>query len=287
LVETHPNIEFEWNNTQPLNKPYYKTYNFGGISNLSIVNPENTKCSIMSFADFNEPIIQRGHDWEPFNVVQIYAGLRWGNSCLTKEEIQSTYGIEYIPFQYPIAYADFDAFLEQYRTEYDPTQKIRKAMFAGASYDNRKNILDCLSTHPLIDIHDSMDRHQYYHLMKEYAVALSLNGNGEWCVRDFEAMGLGIPVLRSQAKTNFYNPITHDVHYIRGSDPSPEAWFIYSGYTPKQIADQFIDKLITVIHDDEYLKSISINGLMYYEMFGKNDKIVKLFLDTFNPLVLL
>jgi hypothetical protein len=37
--------------------------------------------------------------------------------------------------------------------------------------------------------------------MSQYALTLSFNGNGEWCLRDVESMGLGIPTVRAEMKT--------------------------------------------------------------------------------------
>ena len=141
--------------------------------------------------------------------------------------------------------------------------------------------------HPLIDVYDiGFPKEEYWNLMNEYAVILSLNGNGEFCVRDVEGMGFGIPVIRSELKSMRHYPLAPDVHYIKGSVVSDIAWMSYPGYTAQEIAQQFIEKLETIVYDDDFLMEIHTNGLRYYEQYGSNQKIVELFFELFDPAIL-
>jgi len=122
----------------------------------------------------------------------------------------------------------------------------------------------------------------YYKKLSEYAIALSFNGNGEWCLRDVEAMGLGIPTLRSEMKTPFYKGLTPGINYIKGTEPSNTAFMTYPGTLFHEIADQFIDNIEKSIDNEELLNSISKNNLEYYDKYLLPDKIVNEFFNVFD-----
>ena len=56
--------------------------------------------------------------------------------------------------------------------------------------------------------------------MSEYKVAISFNGNGEFCLRDVEAMGLGMVTVRPLLKTKFHNSYLPGTHFIQCGPPS-------------------------------------------------------------------
>jgi hypothetical protein len=62
---------------------------------------------------------------------------------------------------------------------------------------------------------------------------------------------------------------------------------VYPGYTSKQIAEQFIDRIETTIVDEEFLKTISLNGIDYYTNFCTYPYIINLFMQLFDRSILL
>lgn len=261
-------------------------YSYGGGSNLSIINLDTKKCVVLSFADIAQ-FCMRGHGYDDFQIVEVYGGLSWGNSEFTPQEISNRWQIRYVPFQYPLPYDDFDLYVQTHRTPYNPSSKIRKAIFLGMYHPERLHILDHLKNHPLFELPDSYyPRHEYWAEMSKYAMILSLNGNGEFCVRDVEGYGLGIPTIRSEFKAKIrYHELLPNVHYIKGSEPSDTSRLTYkSSY--KEVAEQFVHAVETTMYDDEFLTNVSNNSLYYYENYCKFDYITDLFVELFDPEVL-
>jgi len=285
LISAYPQHTFVHNDTSIQDR--LGTANYGGISNLSIINTENSKCVILSFADIGDVHIQPGHGWEPYTLVKIFGAGSFGRNAHTKAEIKSRYGIEYENFQYPIAFTDFDEYATNNRRAYNPTERLRKVFFSGRQFPDRADILRHMRGHHLLDIFENgLPRYEYYDMMNKYVSILSLNGNAEFSIRDFEAMGMGIPSLRSELKSERYHPLIPNVHYIRGSDRSEDAWYTYSGKSSKEIADQFIYSIERIVHADELLTTVSANGLEYYTKYCKHSYIIDLFIKLFDPEIL-
>lgn len=284
LQEKYPNFSIERFDSSDYTTPEgVMVYSYGGGSNLSIVNLDTKKCIILSFADIAQ-YCMRGHGYDDFEIVEVYGGLSWNDSEFTVQEISDKWQIRYVPFQYPLPYDDFEQYVETHRTPYNPSSKIRKAIFLGMRHPERGHILDHLKNHPLFEIPDYYyPRHEYWSEMSKYAMIISLNGNGEFCVRDVEGYGLGIPTIRSELKAQLrYHPLIPNVHYIRGSEPSTTSRLAYkSSY--KEVAEQFIHTVETTIHNDEFLMNISNTALQYYENYCKFEYITNLFVELFDP----
>ena len=157
-----------------------------------------------------------------------------------------------------------DEYINKHRTPYNYSNKIKKACFIGWIYDSRKQIADILQKHPLFDIYGieaGLRGESYYEKMNEYALTLSLNGGGEWCIRDFESMGLGIPIIRSEAKTPLHKGIYPGQNYIAATPPSDLAFLIYPGISLPQIAEYFIDSIE---------KNINNTSLYFYSNNNSN-----------------
>jgi hypothetical protein len=249
----------------------------GGMSNFQIINDENNKTILMSFWDRGMNTFLPGLGWEKYKIVQYIGGLGMN---LNSNQIKETYGIDHSNFQYPLGVPNSYDYLDQVRVEYNPEQKIRKAIFIGAIYGTRTPLSELLSKHELFEVLDNSTGYhglEYYKKINEYRVSLSFNGNGEFCLRDLESMGLGIPCLRSELKTQFYNPLIQDYHYINGGRVCSNAWFTYSDSKIEDIADEYINALELIIDDYDKLKNISSNGQQYFDSYSKPDYIIDLF----------
>lgn len=258
-----------------------------GCHSMNIINYENNKVVVVNFWDRGMDFKDKWPEWEDLNVVNIFGGLGFN---VSKEKFYETYKIKYTPFLYPLANPQCYADIEKIREPYIHEKKIKKACFIGTLYSARENIVKHLKNHPLIEIYTQEDGYRgesFYKKMNEYALTLSLNGNGEYSVREFESMGLGIPIVRSELITPLMKELVPNVNYIRGSQPSMDGGF---GYTQilknslddyKIIADEFIDSIEKCINNEELLTTISKNNLEYFNEYLLEDKIVNHFFSTF------
>lgn len=263
-------------------QPNYETGRYfsspGGGSNFQIINKKNNNTILLSFWDKGMDPLKPGLGWEHYNIIQYVGGL---SMKMNSEEIKKAYYINHIPFQYPLGTHNAYRYIDENLNDLEYDKKIKKAIFIGALYQDRKDITDIIKKHPYVEI-ISNDRgivgEQYFKEISKYRMAISLNGNGEFCLRDLECLGLRMPTVRSELKTTFYNPIIADHHYLRASDACPEAWFTYSGISKKIIADQFIECIEKNIDDIEKLSYVSKNGREYFDNFCRPEYICDLFL---------
>ena len=252
-----------------------------GTSALKIINAENKKTTLLSFWD--RTLDMFGHEgWEELDIVHCIGGL---GIYLTPEQILKEYNIKFSSFLYPLEFMYAYDYIKQFRKPYNPNERIRKACFVGNIYESREEVAKILRKHPLFDIYgleDGYFKESYYKKINEYALTLSFNGGGEWCIRDFESMGLGIPIFRSETKTQLYKGIHPNTNYIIGSVPSDQAFIIYPGYSLEEIAYQFIENIEKNINNDDLLISISKNNLEYYDNYLLPNKIADEFFNVFD-----
>jgi hypothetical protein len=251
----------------------------GGISNLQIINPVNNKTILMSFWDRGMDPLSGGLGWEKYNIVQYIGGL---GMYKNPEQIKQDYGITHIPFQYPLGVPNSYDYIDELRTPYDPEQKIRKAVFIGAVYGIRLELEKYFKGHPLIDWYDQnagLGGRDYFNKLKDYRISLSLNGNGEFCLRDLESMGLNIPVFRSDMMSQLHNPLIPDEHYFKCSEACSQAWFAFNNIGAKDLAEQFISTIESNIDNYDKLKSVADKGFEYFDKYSRPDYIIDLFFN--------
>lgn len=270
-------IKFPGHNIKHLQPDSMYQSSPGGMSNFQIINDDNNKTILMSFWDRGMDAFSPNIGWEKYKLVQYIGGLGMN---INSKQIKESYGVDHYNFQYPLGVPNSYDYVNQVRSEYNPEQKKRKAIFIGAMYGTRIPLTDILSKHELFEIIDNSKGYfglEYFKKINEYRVSLSFNGNGEFCLRDLESMGLGIPCLRSELKTEFYNPLIADYHYINGGRPCSNAWFTYSDSKIEDIAEEYINALENIIDNDQKLKTISSNSVQYFDSYSKPDYIIDLF----------
>jgi len=281
LITLYPNVLF---NKVSLDEVYPFCGNPGGrcgSSSMNIINLDNNKTVVLSFWDRSMEVLYKDL-WHELDVVHLIGGLGMQE---TSEEIKNKRNVLYSPFLYPIDTENGYNYIDKIREPYQYDKKIKKACFIGWLYQDREIISNILKTHPLFDIYGIEHNYRglkYYEKINDYALTLSFNGNGEWCIRDAESIGLGIPIVRSELKTEFYGGFKPGEDYIRGSVPSDNASFYYPGYTHKQIAEQFIDAVENVIKNEELLTTISKRNVEYYDNNLRLPKIIDKFFTIFN-----
>jgi hypothetical protein len=254
-----------------------------GISNMVVINRDNNKATVLSFWDRGFDVIT-GNDWKngwpDINIVHVIGGLGIDPQLITDKMPK------FSPFLYPMEFMRVYDSIEQIRTPYKFTDKIPKACFIGNLYETRKVLSNLLKKRSdLFDIFGSEDgifNHQYFQKLNEYAISLSFNGNGELCMRDFESIGLGIPVVRSEVKTPLMAPLVPEVDYLRGSDPSENAWFVYGYLQEEKIANQFIERVELALTQPELLEEMSKRNVEYFDENVYPEKIAQKFFEVFD-----
>ena len=249
----------------------------GNVSSLLIINQSNQKTILMSFMDRGMDIFTNGLGWNKYKIEQFIGGL---GINISPEIMFDRYGIKRIPYQYPLGVPNSYPDIEEVVFPYIPENKIKKAVFIGMLYGTREIICKKLKKHPLFEIFDSDQgyvKKEYYKKMSEYIMSLSFNGNGELCLRDFEIMGINVPLVRSELITQLYNPIFPGTHYLRGSDPCDSAWYVYLNKNINDIIDQFVSTVEANITEYEKLKNISENGNKYFNQYCYPEYIIDLF----------
>jgi len=249
----------------------------GGMSNFQIINEENNKTIVVSFWDRGMDLLLPGMGWEKYDFVQYIGGI---GMSMTSEEIETKYAIKHSKFQYPLGNRDSLDNILKIRSQYDPSQKIRKAVFIGTPYGTRAELIPILSKNPLFEFIDGSAGFfgaSYLQKINEYKVALCFNAMAETSIRDIEILGLGIPMLRSELTTQFFNPLIPDHHYIRASERCTAGCLIYPGIPMESIAAQFAESLEKVIDDNNHLINVSNNARSYFDSYCQTNYIVDLF----------
>jgi hypothetical protein len=92
---------------------------------------------------------------------------------------------------------------------------------------------------------------------------------GDFCFRDFDLYGIGIPTIRPKYATETKNPLIPDVHYV-AVDCEFDEEFRYKN--PNKVAHDIKAKYAEVIHDTRFLAEISKNAHQWYvDNLGSNN----------------
>lgn len=276
LKEHYPSYDFFHEQPNYENGHYFS--NPGGGSNFQIINKKNNNSILLSFWDRGMDPLKPGLGWEKYNILQYIGGL---SMTMSSEEIKEKHSINHIPFQYPLGTHNAYEYIEEHKTDYEYDRRIKKAVFIGAIYQDRKDIVEYIKKHPYVEIIENnrgFTGREYFKEIAKYRLAISFNGNGEFCLRDLECMGLNMPTVRSELKTRFYNDLRPNFHYLRASESCPHAWFTYAGINKKAIADQFIDCIEKNIDDFEMLSFVAKNGRHYFDNYSRPEYICDLFI---------
>jgi len=99
-----------------------------------------------------------------------------------------------------------------------------------------------------------------------FKLALSIGGGGgaicgDFCFRDIEMFGLGIPLLRPEYIIETSDPLIPNRHYI-SVETDFDNDFKYSD--PNKLSQKIAQKYLDIINDDEFLHFISKNAREWY-----------------------
>jgi len=111
----------------------------------------------------------------------------------------------------------------------------------------------------------------YCNELLNYKVGFSIAGRGEFCYRDIEYMGIGIPFIRFEYNNEMAVPLVPNYHYISVPRPAnaPNDRDLTEEHAPL-IEKRFLE----VVNDDNFLSFISNNARNYYNSYVKMDRCV-------------
>lgn len=168
--------------------------------------------------------------------------------------------------------------LNQYYEKRQNTQLFNdKLYFKGTSLEDRK-ILEHISKDLITDFRVTAPS-QYFEDIITHKIALSVDGRGEFCYRDIECFGIGVPILRFEYLSQFYSPLIPNYHYI--SIPRPHDMDLY------RLGNESHAKLLEqryheVINDNDFLNFISKNAKEYYDKNLTLESKIKKTFDLLN-----
>lgn len=107
---------------------------------------------------------------------------------------------------------------------------------------------------------------QYISEAVNFKLVLSFGGGGghscgDFCFRDMDMYGLGIPLIRPRYVVETADPLIPDVHYI-SVDCEFDEQFRYKN--PQKLADNIIKRYREVINDDVFLNEVTNNAREWY-----------------------
>jgi hypothetical protein len=154
------------------------------------------------------------------------------------------------------------------RLEMDPS--IDTIYFRGTSLEDRK-IIHYIDKNIITNFNPIVPD-QYFNEMINHKVALSVDGRGEFCYRDIECLAIGIPMLRFEYASKFYNELVPNYHYISIPRPSDMGLYRLGNERHAKILE---NRYGEVINDKEFLKFIAKNGRKYYEENCEMNQVIK------------
>lgn len=175
---------------------------------------------------------------------------------------------------FPSNLFEIDSIYQQRTSE---TNLIDKFYFRGTSIEDRK-ILSYFDKQYFEGGLPIGDFNSYANDLIKYKVALSIAGRGEFCYRDVENFGLGVPIIRFEYLNKMAIPLIPNYHYISVDRPKD---LIYDRMGNEVHAKMIIDRFLEVKDDFEFLNFISSNARKYYDNYLSMNSSINL---TFNLL---
>lgn len=151
---------------------------------------------------------------------------------------------------------------------YNKRQEIKeykdKFYFRGNIGGIGRSAITILETSPYFEGGHNINAVNYFNETINYKIGLCIPGVGEFCYRDIEYMGMGIPMMKFQYINELYHPLIPNYHYIsidRISD------FVSERNGKEEHVNAYINRFLEVKDDKEFLNFISTNARKYYEEY--------------------
>jgi hypothetical protein len=149
----------------------------------------------------------------------------------------------------------------KYQKRISLSELTDKFCFWGTSIEDRK-ILSNFNEEYFSGGLPIGDFNGYSEKLIQFKVALSIAGRAEFCYRDVENFGMGIPIIRFEYKNKMYNHLIPNFHYVSVNRPED---LYYDRLGNKEHAEMIENRFREVKDDKEFLDYISRNARKYYE----------------------
>ena len=202
---------------------------------------------------------------------------QYDETCIRQHLRREENIFKFLPWIYfPSNVFDIDSLYERRK---NVTKFTDKFCFWGTSLEDR-SILSHFNP-DLFDGGRPIGTFESYasHLI-QYKIALSVSGRGEFCYRDIENFGLGVPIIRFQFNNKMHKELVPNFHYISVDRPDD---MVYDRTGEKHHAEMLERRFVEVKDDKDFLDFISKNARQYYEDNLIIDSSIKL---TYNLLEL-
>jgi hypothetical protein len=133
--------------------------------------------------------------------------------------------------------------------------RILPLYFRGKAHGKRDNILLILNYNFNMPANEISDIEEYYRECSLAKVGLSLPGHGNFCHREIEYFGMGVPVIMPKLINSCYNNLIPDRHYL-----SVDVSYDQSAI---EIARKIMDRYAKITPDE--MDYISGNAMKWYE----------------------
>ena len=151
---------------------------------------------------------------------------------------------------------------------YNKRQEIKeykdKFYFRGNINAVGRTTVPLLLNSPYFEGGDSINYTQYFEELINYKVGLCIPGVGEFCYRDIEYMGIGIPMIKFEYLNELHYPLIPNYHYI-SIDRIGDVVSERNG--TDEHSNAYIKRFLEVKDDKEFLDFISKNAREYYENY--------------------
>jgi hypothetical protein len=141
---------------------------------------------------------------------------------------------------------------------------IDKFYFRGNIGAVNRNTVHVLHTQFFNGGH-SINIDEYFNELTKYKVGLCIPGVGEFCYRDIEYMGIGIPMMKFQYINELYYPLIPNYHYI--SIDRLDNDFSIERNGGEKYAESYTKRFLEIKDNKEFLNFISNNARKYYEEY--------------------
>jgi hypothetical protein len=247
LIDQGSILIFEFDDTKE-----FKTFDFGDAPTISVQLSHSKNFIGAAIGQYNKQL--------------------WDDQSLTAEVRRQVLPSIYPESCWNFGSINYDA-VQEFRThaELDKRLHWRGSIYKDhlrPEYRNVRYGLELLST-KLKPFHFGNYPIQYDAYIQEalmFKLALGYGGGGgyscgDFCLRDMEMFGLGIPLLRPKYVVETHDPLIPDVHYI-SVDCEFDEVFRYKN--PEALSDSIAKKYYEVIDNDEFLRYIVRNAHEWY-----------------------
>ena len=171
---------------------------------------------------------------------------------------------KYFPWIYfPSNEYDLESF---YQKRQEITPKDDRMYFRGETFS--RTILNHFTPDVFYGGNSIGGFETYVNELIKFKLGLSVAGRGEMCYRDIEYMGLGVPFIRFEYTTEFFEPLIPNVHYISVDRPDDLFdWMKLDRLGEKHHSELITKRYLEVKDDDEFLNFISKNAKEYYNKY--------------------